>query len=247
MAVGTLELLWHVANETGNPIMGDADDIEAVADWRGARGELVAALLECGSNGGAGFVFKREDGCFEIHDYWHHAPDYVRKRARREEERQKAGDQLRKPDRSKQTLPSTDDQTVTGQNGVGSPENGDFFHTPAPAPAPAPARKEGEGGTAATPRLKAVRKPEVFLPADFRLDDELRKYVMQQIPDCDIDAWFEDYCLMAKNKQWKYADWRLAVMRSARDSRADSGHWLAGRYPKRPNGGSESDLFRGAI
>jgi hypothetical protein len=148
IAVGSLELIWHFANESGTPILGDADDIEGLADWRGERGELVAALMECGTaGGGAGFIERRKDGRYEIHDYWHHAPDYVRKRAKRERERREAGDELSKNDRSVSGRTPQNGQSVTGQNGtrppvvtgqnrVGSPENGDFGRTPAPAPAP---------------------------------------------------------------------------------------------------------------
>src|SRR5262245_48737397 len=90
LALGHLEFMWQTAHERGNPVLGDADDVEAAAHWRGTRGELVAALLECGhAGGGAGFVDQREDGLFEVHDYWHHAPEYANGRRTREDERER--------------------------------------------------------------------------------------------------------------------------------------------------------------
>lgn len=89
LALGHLELLWHAANESGNPIIGDAGALELVAYWQGEQGELVAALMESGSNGGPGFVQLRADGRYEIHDYWHHAPEYAADRRGREDERQR--------------------------------------------------------------------------------------------------------------------------------------------------------------
>lgn len=162
-AVGALELLWYAANETGNPVVGDADDVEALADWRGERGELVAALLEAGSNGCPGFIFSRDDGRFEIHDYWDHAPDYVRKRAKREAERRDTGDFIRKnedSDRSERRIDKeltgqrpVSDQSVTGQNPFDSPQNSDFFRTPSPSPSPAPAPAPNEEKRVAAARL----------------------------------------------------------------------------------------------
>ncbi|HZF31355.1 MAG TPA: hypothetical protein VE907_19725 [Gammaproteobacteria bacterium] len=150
LALGHLEFMWHAANETGNPVLGDADDVEATSRWRGPRGELVAALLDCGSNGGAGFIALRQDGLYEIHDYWHHAPDYVRKRAKREESRREKGDELladqsltgqngghaASRDRSL-TGQTAHDRSLTGQNGDFQDSQSGVGRTPAPAPAPA--------------------------------------------------------------------------------------------------------------
>jgi hypothetical protein len=76
--LGLLEFVWAVGYETGNPIVGDALDVELAAEWTGPKGTLCAALVECG------FLDKRTDGKLEIHDFWHHAPDYVMKRAKKE-------------------------------------------------------------------------------------------------------------------------------------------------------------------
>lgn len=155
-ALGHLELIWNAAHETGNPVLGDADDVEAVADWRGTRGELVAALLECGTaGGGAGFIIKREDGRYEIHDYWDHAPDYVRKRAKREQIRRENGAQIAADtDRSERASKCTTVQSLTGhadrsddadrsncceleaKRPVTDRRKGHFGRTPSPSPAP---------------------------------------------------------------------------------------------------------------
>lgn len=200
LAVGTLELIWHSANETGNPVLGDADDIEALSDWRGQRGELVAALMEAGSNGGAGFIVLGDDGRYEIHDYWHHAPDYVRKRAVREQQRREKGDELSRTDRSDNgSKPASDqsvtsqrpvsDRSVTGQNGGGSPKNGDFFRTPAPAPAPAPL----EIHTSATPPPKPrSRSASVCIPPFHQEVIDAYHRVLPDMPP--VKAWTRKRC-----------------------------------------------------
>lgn len=86
---GYLETLWEVAYEHGNPEIGDADSIEAGAEYPGERHKLFNALLECGGTGRAGFIEEIEGkpGQYQIHDLFDHAPDYVRKRWKREQER----------------------------------------------------------------------------------------------------------------------------------------------------------------
>jgi len=94
MAYGVLGLLWESAYESGEDVVGDADDVEAVCDWNGDRGALVSALQSCGGSSGPGFIRKAEDGSFVIHDFWDHAPSYVRRRADRECAREKLGKSL---------------------------------------------------------------------------------------------------------------------------------------------------------
>lgn len=89
-AYGVLGLLWEAGYESGEPIIGDEADVEAVCDWDGEPGELVAALQSCGG-AGPGFIVLLDDGRFEVHDFWTHAPTYVRRRAEREVARQRAG------------------------------------------------------------------------------------------------------------------------------------------------------------
>jgi hypothetical protein len=71
---GYLECLWHRGYQTGNPIVGNELDVECAAEYPGQRGVLFAALLE------SGFIDKRADGRYEIHDLYEHAPQFVKRR-----------------------------------------------------------------------------------------------------------------------------------------------------------------------
>ena len=76
-------MLWEVSYETGNPVIGDAEAVEAAAEYPGEPGKLCAALLDCGGGSDrAGFleVVPGQPGVFQVHDLWDHCPDYVRKR-----------------------------------------------------------------------------------------------------------------------------------------------------------------------
>lgn len=124
-AVGVLETLWAGAYADGDPRVGSAEDVEFAVGWDGEEGACAAALLE------AGFLDQDEDGELVIHDLFDHAPDYVRKRLSREEQRRGKGRPA-----TGQTPPAgqgrpDSDRSVTGQR----PPNG---RTPAPAPAPTP-------------------------------------------------------------------------------------------------------------
>lgn len=81
-------MLWETCYETGDPCLGDAETIEAAAEFPGTPGDLVKALLTCGGEGRAGFI----EPCpgrtgYQVHDLFDHAPDYVKKRLKRELER----------------------------------------------------------------------------------------------------------------------------------------------------------------
>jgi hypothetical protein len=145
---GLLEVLWDVAHESGNPVLGDDDAVEAAAEWPGERGVLFAALRECR------LIDQREDGAWEIHDYWHHAPDYVKGRTEREAERQKdktcahCGVVFHSPDARAEYCKSAcrtaacrarKADPVTERNGVVRYGNGlltDCNTTPSPSPSP---------------------------------------------------------------------------------------------------------------
>lgn len=90
-AIGHLELLWNACNESGDPEVGEVRDLELTADWRGDSGQLTAALLEAGGPGRAGFLDELEGGRYAVHDYWHHAPGYVKRRLMRECQRRTNG------------------------------------------------------------------------------------------------------------------------------------------------------------
>ena len=80
---GLLEVLWDVAHESGNPVLGGEEGVEAAAEWPGEKGAFFSALR------GGRWIDQREDGQWEIHDYWHHAPSYAANRLGMEEERRK--------------------------------------------------------------------------------------------------------------------------------------------------------------
>lgn len=89
--VGYLELLWNTAYESGDPVIGDSIDVELACGWQGDTGVLTDALLTCGGDDRAGFIDQLDGGAYEVHDLWHHAPEYVKKRAARENARRERG------------------------------------------------------------------------------------------------------------------------------------------------------------
>ena len=93
---GYLEMLWETAYENGEPIIGDADAVEAAAEYPGEPGKLFDALMHCGGDGRAGFIEESSEspGQYQVHDLFDHAPDYVRKRRTRELERKDKGRRL---------------------------------------------------------------------------------------------------------------------------------------------------------
>ena len=77
--LGLLQTLWEVCYESGNPIIGDSEDIEIAAEWPGQPKEFFEALRD-------GKWIDPVDGAddlWEVHDLLDNAPDYVRKRASR--------------------------------------------------------------------------------------------------------------------------------------------------------------------
>lgn len=86
-AVGVLELLFtHTAEYAKRGDIGRFTDeqIAEAVDWPVDRaGELVQALLGCGSNGSWGYIETDPEHRLIIHDWADHAPDHVRKALRR--------------------------------------------------------------------------------------------------------------------------------------------------------------------
>jgi hypothetical protein len=66
LARGALELLWDVAYENGDDLLGTADVVEYLAGWTGESGKLVGSLLD------AGFI-DQEGEEFRVHDLYDHA------------------------------------------------------------------------------------------------------------------------------------------------------------------------------
>lgn len=105
LARGLLETMWDVCYQNGD-FLGDSKDVEAAAHWGGEPGNLTKALLEAGGESGAGFIEEIPDrpGQYQVHDLYHHAPDYVRKRGSREAARRTQTDPV--PDTGTQTADS---------------------------------------------------------------------------------------------------------------------------------------------
>lgn len=91
IARGALEVLWDFCYEAGTDYVGTSEDVEALIGWTGETGQLTAALVTAGAPEGRGFVEPVEpvEGTptYRVHDLWHHAPDYVAKRRKRELDR----------------------------------------------------------------------------------------------------------------------------------------------------------------
>jgi hypothetical protein len=163
LALGHLEIIWQAAYQSGDPGLGTVADLEYMARWNGDAGALANALLL------AGFI-DAIPGTDElsVHDLMDHAPDYVRRRMERENERTGKGKKLheirakagRKGGRSKAgQRPVTDKQMTVSDRSVTdvclSPgvANG---ATPSPSPSPSP--KE-ENTLRAAPATRAQNRP----------------------------------------------------------------------------------------
>lgn len=94
LALGHLEWLWATAYEDGNDYLGDSDDVESAAHWTGAPGLLTQALATAGGDDGPGFLDEVAPGRYRIHDFWHHAPQYVSRRHAREQARKVKGESM---------------------------------------------------------------------------------------------------------------------------------------------------------
>jgi hypothetical protein len=97
--LGHLEYLWRVAYSSGNPLIGDDVDVEIAAKWHGENGALVHALIDPSVR----LLDAAADGRYAIHDLHDNAPEYVKDRWRKEQERKKLRRQPRPkhvPDKS---------------------------------------------------------------------------------------------------------------------------------------------------
>lgn len=82
-AIGHLHLLWWWALDyamDGDLSKYDAADIADAAQWDGDPDEFLAALMECGVGGGAGFVERTEAGELLLHDWWDYAGKLIQQR-----------------------------------------------------------------------------------------------------------------------------------------------------------------------
>lgn len=134
VARGALELMWEPCYESGEDYLGTARDIESQVGWMGDCGALALALVECGAPEGHGFIEILSDNgdgtTYKVHDFWHHAPDYVQKRRSRELERKK---RVAPSNKRRRTAPNG------GQRESSPDRQIEVDRTPAPAPAHTPA------------------------------------------------------------------------------------------------------------
>jgi predicted nucleic acid-binding Zn ribbon protein len=93
IAHGVLETLWAPCWSARDPYVGTSDDIEAVCEWHGERGALTKALLAAGGAKSVGFIEPYEgelrdasEPHYQVHDFFDHCPNYVRRPRSREEE-----------------------------------------------------------------------------------------------------------------------------------------------------------------
>jgi len=108
VALGSLELIWACCYENGDDYLGDSRDVEGMAEWDGDEGALTAALLD------AGFIDELDDrqGHYICHDLWHHAPEYVQKRRKREAARQTKTDPCKEKKKNVGQCPDSDRRTA---------------------------------------------------------------------------------------------------------------------------------------
>jgi len=90
LARGVLETLWEPCWVAGDAYCGTSQDIELLCEWKGAPGALTTALLMADAKN-AGFiepytgqVRRTGEMHYQVHDFFHHCPEYVRKRHERE-------------------------------------------------------------------------------------------------------------------------------------------------------------------
>lgn len=190
--------MWEAAYESGEDYVGTADDLEGLVGWTGEPGKLATALADAGAPEGHGFIEAIEADRsspvsvprYRIHDLWHHAPEYVTKRRKRELERQKrVGPSAKRRKLARgggHRTPSHDSQT--GDARTPSPSH-------APSPAPSPSHGAAKGGARVAFAGKVVEVPKF-------LDDEFRKRLNGQV--FDLTAFYQalDQRLAQTGEPW---------------------------------------------
>lgn len=161
VARGALELLWDSCYESGVDYVGTSDDIETLVGWDGEHGMLTRALVEAGAPEGQGFIeVVATTGttlavAYRVHDLWHHAPEYVAKRRKRELDRQQ---KIAPAGVVGHPAPSGADFPRSAKCQIGVPP------PPSPSPSPSPVQQPLRSATAkrettlldaATPAMQA--------------------------------------------------------------------------------------------
>ena len=75
--VGHLEMMWAGAHTALSPIFRNAQEVEAAAEWDGEVGAWARAVVD------TRFLDLNEDGTYAVHNFWDHAPQWVKQRADR--------------------------------------------------------------------------------------------------------------------------------------------------------------------
>jgi len=174
-AIGVLECIWRPAYESGDPCIGDSDDVEDYAGWAGQPGELVIVLVK------AGFLDRLEDGSFAVHDLDHHCPDYVRARARMERYRHRVKSGEITTYHTPKTEPENASVTQPLRNGYHSPTPTPFINTAtqclSAGPTPAMLLDTWNANRGPLPAVKSLSPKRV----------KVAKSRLHEVPD--LDRW----------------------------------------------------------
>lgn len=231
LARGVLEILWDTAYEAGEPYLGTAEDLAATVGWTEDPETLARALAEAGAPEGFGFIEPIDAipsatnaiTTYQVHDLWHHAPEYVRKRRNRELERQE------------RVAPSAKRRTTAprGRHWTPSPgsQTGEGL-TPSPSPSPSPSR---------------VQKTRATRARDLLAGEVVDVAKREGANGVDLRAGFDAFWDAFPKKTGKAAVWKwwqkrkpdaglLATMAAALEWQRRQDNWLrdGGRYIPNP-------------
>jgi len=244
LARGALELLWDGGYECGDPYLGEAADVEARADWAGQAGVLCTALVNAGGKSCAGFIEEGgsswwpdgEPGTFRIHDLFDHAPDYVKRRLDREEERRQRGQTIsaiRAEAGRKGAAVTNSKRAATGRQTIDHLPSGNRqpddnastkVSTPAPAPAPAPAQERNalsaDAGAPPTIESKVLPLLQVQEPTSPDPAEVVFEYWKKTMHKNGATRFSPSRRrkVLARLKNWKVADLCKAIDGCAGDS-----------------------------
>ncbi len=164
LARGALETMWSRGYERADDFLGDEQDVEVAANWRGEQGFLFRALRDAGKPG-AGFVeHDQERGGFVIYAFWEHSPPWVKRkfsgRIAREAEGKTISDRRRDAANSKRSANGhslAGSQQAIGQQSVSKsvPLDGTGRDGKGKIPPKPP-----QGGVAVAPSEESQRDPE---------------------------------------------------------------------------------------
>jgi len=229
--LGHLEFLWSVGYQCGNPKIGDQIDVELAAGWTGEKCVLCAALRAVGFLDQVGDVFF-------IHDLHENAPEYVKRRWRREKERKKR----QRLTKSRTDRPLTGhDQPMVGHDQPKRDTEARLVVTPAPAPTPIkdPASRARGAHNAPTDRVQRFlfgRKYGVPVSTHevAAMFDDLKR---AGVTDAELDAAIDDPQRLRGELPIKFAERLL---------RAKENHERRTRSDFRASGASERGKMRGS-